>query len=424
MPPSKRPPPATLARRWAGIALVLGLLSYGVADLASSSAPPKRPAPHLRTDADASRHGPTTTSTGPPCPAVTPALPGMPPIVDPCDIYSQDGPGDLSAVAQAATPMVYVPNSLSDTVSEIDPATDTVVRQFRVGTEPQHVVPSWDLKTLWVTNDQGNSLTPIDPVTGLPGTPVPVEDPYNLYFTPDGQYAIVVAEALHRLDFRNAQTMALVHSLHVPCSGVNHLDFSADGSYLIASCEFSGRLLKVNLRDQSVVGTLTLPGNAVPQDVKLSPDGKIFYVADLKENGVWEIDGTTLSVVGFVPTGKGAHGLYVSRDTQDLYVSNRDSGTISVLSFATRRVVATWVLPPEPGPHLGSGSNVASPDMGGVSADGKTLWLSGRYNADVYAVDTQTGQEIARVAVGDSPHGVCVWPQPGRYSLGHTDVMR
>jgi DNA-binding beta-propeller fold protein YncE len=96
-----------------------------------------------------------------------------------------------------------------------------------------------------------------------------------------------------------------------------------------------------------------------------------------------------------------------------MYVSNRSAGTISVVSFASRQVVATWPIPPP-----------ASPDMGGVSADGSILWLSGRYNAEVYAIDTRTGRLRARIPVGDGPHGLCVWPQPGRYSLGHTGIMR
>ena len=282
-------------------------------------------------------------------------------------------------------------------MDEIDPTTYQVVRTFGVGALPQHIVPSWDLKTLWVTNDQGNSLTPIDPVTGVPGTPVHVEDPYNMYYTPDGRYAVVVAEALQRLDFRDPHTMALVHSLPVPCHGVDHMDFSANGTYLIASCEFSGKLLKVDVATQSVVGTLSLGTGAEPQDVKLSPDGKVFYVADLTANGVWEVDGDRFRTLGFIPTGKGAHGLYVSRDAKDLYVSNRGAGTVSLISFASRQVIATWSLPPETGNHPGRGSDIASPDMGGVSADGKVLWLSGRYDSDVYAIDTATGKQLARV---------------------------
>jgi hypothetical protein len=65
-----------------------------------------------------------------------------------------------------------------------------------------------------------------------------------------------------------------------------------------------------------------------------------------------------------------------------------------------------------------------SPDMGGVSPSGATLWLSGRYDAVVYAIDTRNGKLRARIAVGEGPHGLCVWPQPGRYSLGHTGILR
>jgi DNA-binding beta-propeller fold protein YncE len=308
--------------------------------------------------------------------------------------------------------LVYVPNSTSNTVDVIDPTSFRIVEHFAVGRQPQHVVPSYDLRTLYVTNDLDNSLTPIDPRTGAPGTPIPVDDPYNLYFTPNGKRAIVVAERRRRLDFRDAATMQHVHPVQVPCVGVDHLDFSADGSYLIASCEFSSSLLKVDVRREAVVSAIQLPARAKPQDVRLSPDGRTFYVADMTRGGVYTVDGDAFRVTGFVPTGAGAHGLYPSRDSRVLYVSNRNAGTVSLLSFAAHRVVATWRIPG------------GSPDMGGVSADGKTLWLSGRYGAEVYAIDTATGRLRARIKVGSGPHGVCVFPQPGNYSLGHTGIYR
>jgi len=331
------------------------------------------------------------------------------------DVYAHDGASMLSPVARLALPRIYVPNSQSNTVDVIDPQTFKIVEHFSVGALPQHVVPAWDLKTLYVTNDIGNSLTPINPETGKPGATIPVDDPYNMYFTPNGRYAIVVAERLARLDFRNAHTFRLHRSVPVPCAGVDHMDFSADGSYLIASCEFSGQLVKVNVAEEKVVGVLTLPDGStgMPQDVKLSPDGKVFYVADMMANGVWEINGTTLKVIGFLHTGAGAHGLYPSRNSKLLYVTNRSEGSISVVSFRTRKVVTTWRIP-------GGGS----PDMGGVSANGKVLWLSGRYNGVVYAISTTNGRLLAKIPVGSGPHGLCVWPQPGRYSLGHTGILR
>jgi len=331
------------------------------------------------------------------------------------NVYAHDLPTMLAPEARRALPRVYVPNSMSNTVDVIDPHTYKVVNHFAVGTLPQHIVPAYDLRRLYVTNDLGNSLTPINPRTAKPGQPIPVDDPYNMYFTPDGRYAVIVAERLHRLDFRNAHTFRLHRSLPVACAGVDHIDFSADGTYLLASCEFSGQMIKVGLRRERVLGVLSLPDGSkgMPQDVKLSPDGRVFYVADMHANGLWEIDGRRLRVIGFLPTGRGTHGLYPSRDGRLLYATNRSEGTISVISFRTRKVVATWRIP-------GGGS----PDMGGVSADGRVLWLSGRYNGVVYAISTRSGRLLAKIPVGSGPHGLCVWPQPGRYSLGHTGVMR
>jgi YVTN family beta-propeller protein len=309
---------------------------------------------------------------------------------------------------------VYVPNSQSNTVDEIDPRTYKVVRHFSVGRLPQHVVPSYDLKTLWVNNDLGNSLTPINPRNGRPGRAVSVTDPYNLYFTPGGHYAVVMAEALRRIDFRDAHTMRLRGKLPVPsCPGVNHADFTADGRLMLASCEFSGRMIVVDWRHKRLLRTLQLRAGAMPQDVKLSPDGRVFYVADMATGGVWAIASHRFRKLGFIPTGRGAHGLYVSRDSRYLYVSNRGEGSVSVLSFRRRRVAKKWQIP-------GGGS----PDMGGVSSNGRVLWLSGRYNSEVYAISTVSGRLLHRIRVGRGPHGLCVWPQPGRYSIGHTGILR
>jgi YVTN family beta-propeller protein len=359
------------------------------------------------------------TTTSPPVTATTTTavpgatLPGMPPLLDPHDIYAADRPGQLAEEVKDVRNLVYVPNSESNTVDVIDPITFKVIEHFAVGRQPQHVVPSYDLKTLYATNDLGNTLTPIDPRTAKPGPTLPVEDPYNMYFTPDGKFAVVVAERMQRLDFRDAHTMQMEHSLPVPCRGVDHMDFSADGRYLIASCEFAGAVLKVDVANQAVVGRLVLRNGGQPQDVKLSPDGKVFYVADQVAGGVYMVDGESFTSLGFLPTGRGAHGLYVSRDSKFLYVSNRREGSISVIELATRKIATTWHIP-------GGGS----PDMGGVSPDGKVLWLSGRYNSVVYAIDTENGSLLARIPVGHGPHGLSVFPQPGRYSLGHTGVFR
>ncbi|MET8136292.1 MULTISPECIES: hypothetical protein [unclassified Streptomyces] len=341
-------------------------------------------------------------------------LPGMPPLLDPTDVYAADRPNRLSPVVKDFPSRVYVPNTNSNTVSVIDPKTYKVIETIPVGVQPQHVVPSWDMKTLWVNNDRGNTLTPIDPKTGEAGRPVDVHDPYNLYFTPNGKYAIVMASLDRELVFRDAHTMKTVRTEPVSCYGVNHADFSPDGRYFIVSCEFSGELLKVDTERMKVIGQEKLPFHgAMPQDVKISPDGKRFYIADMMADGVWILDGDKFTEPTLLHTGKGTHGLYVSRDSREMYISNRGEGTISIFDFTQNRLTKKWRLP-----------DGGSPDMGGVSADGKVLWLSGRYNSEVYAIDTRTGVQLARIKVGSGPHGLAVYPQPGRYSLGHTGIFR
>jgi YVTN family beta-propeller protein len=356
------------------------------------------------------------------------ALPGMPPVPDPANIYSMAAADRFSPAVGGALPRIYVPNLRSNDVYVIDPASLAVVDRYKVGAIPQHVVPSWDLQTLWVANNgtrrRYGSLTPIDPKTGKPGQAIPVDDPYNLYFTPDGKSAIVVAEKRKRLDFRDPHTMALQQSIAAPgCSGINHADFSIDGRYAIFTCEFrGGGLVKIDLVNHQVLGYLRLSKKGMPQDIRISPDGTTFYVADMHADGVYEVDGDAFTQAGFIPTGIGTHGLYPSREGTKLYVANRGShrihgrphgpGSIAVIDFASRRVEKTWPIP-------GGGS----PDMGNVTADGKQLWLSGRFDNVVYDIDTVTGA-VKSIPVGQEPHGLTVWPQPGRYSLGHTGNMR
>jgi YVTN family beta-propeller protein len=382
-------------------------------------------------------------------------VPGMAPVIDAHNLYSETAVGHLSPAVLGALPRVYVPNRRSNDVWVIDPQTLEVVDRFKVGSNPQHIVPSWDLRTLWVANNaehhDDGSLTPIDPMTGKPGASIAVDDPYNMYFTPDGKYAIVVAEAHRRLDFRDPHSMHLEFSLLVPqCEGINHADFSIDGRYAIFTCEFSGGVAKIDMVEHKALGYLSLKKplseaaartltreqitrdpatgaicssrRGMPQDIRVSPDGAVFFVADMEADGVYLIDGASFKMIGFMETGVGTHGLYPSRDGRSLYVANRGThlvtgthrgkGSISVIDFATRRIINTWPIP-------GGGS----PDMGNVDATGDYLWLSGRFDDVVYRIDTHSG-EVRSIPVGAEPHGLTVWPQPGRYSLGHTGNLR
>ncbi|WP_026377812.1 YncE family protein [Aestuariimicrobium kwangyangense] len=372
----------------------------------------------------------SASSSGPSADAQDPfadPLPGMPPVVG-RDVYSRTRAGMLSPAVAHDPAMLYVPDAKGSTVTVISQTTRKVVEVLKVGYLSQHVVPSYDLSRLLVNSSQANRLTSIDPVTTHTVKDLPVPRPYNLYFTPDGRSAVVMVEEHNTIEFADPQTFKPTTRIQEPtCKGPNHADFSANGRFFVVTCEFSGELLKISTTEHRIVDRMKLDptasardaapsdmGMSMPQDVRLSPDGRTFYVADMGTNELRLIDALTFRQVRTIGMPKHPHGLYPSRDGKLLYISDRGAGKVSVLDFATHAIVDTWTIP-------GGGS----PDMGGVSADGRTLWLSGRYDGVVYGFDTATGTLVARIKSGYvNPHGLCVWPQPGRYSLGHTGNMR
>ncbi|MEU5938038.1 YncE family protein [Micromonospora sp. NPDC047548] len=357
------------------------------------------------------------SSAAPPSAAFEPRVPGMPAYPTAGNVYAAAGANQLAEQVRGDRPMVYVPNTKSNDVWMIDPATFEVVGKFPGGPEPQHVVPSYDLRTLYVASSQipRGGVIPVDARTGKPGKFVNLEDVYNLYFTPDGKQAIVVAEAYQRLDLYDPTTWKRTRSVRFPsCGGINHMDYSADGATMLFSCEFANRMIVLDTATLDKVREfpLTRTADGMPQDTRLTPDGQHFLVADMHAHGVYVFDGRAERQTGFIPTGRGAHGIYFDRAATRAYVTNRDEGSVTVLDLATLKPTTTWSIPG------------GSPDMGGLSADGRQLWLSGRFHDEVYVLSTQDGKLLARIPVGRGPHGLTVWPQPGRYSLGHTGNIR
>jgi YVTN family beta-propeller protein len=317
--------------------------------------------------------------------------------------------GAISPALADIPPRVYVPDELRGDITVIDPLTFQIIDRYPSGMTPHHVGPGPDFSKLYVNNMGSNTLLEIDARSGKPIRTIAAAAPYNLYFTTDGSKAIVAAEPNNSLDFYDPLSWRLIRSVPMGCSGVDHLDMSADGRYLLVSCEFDGQVVKVDTVRMAVVGRVALGGQ--PIDVKLSPDGSVFYIANQARHGVSIVDPIAMREIDFLPTGQGAHGMAISRDTRSLYVTNRLAGTIAVIDFATGTIGATW--------NIGG-----SPDMVQVSPDGTQLWTSGRFNGGVYVVDTRSGQLIRTIPTGAAPHGLAYFPQPGRISIGHNGVYR
>ena len=311
---------------------------------------------------------------------------------------------------------VYVPNETSNDVAVIDPETFEIVGRFAAGAAPEHISPDWDMSKLYVSNMNGASLTVIDPETNEPIDTMEVPFPYNLFFTPDGSKAIVVADYLgidmvadNGLYFYDRETWELLKFVQVPWPGVNHLDFTPDGRYLMVTCESAGAVVKIDTIEMEIVGTVEVGGS--PLDIRLDPDGDVFYVANQGTHGVDVIDHEAMEAVGFIPAGNGAHAFAFSRDVSRLFLTNRLDNTIDVIDLDSRTIVDSWTAG-------------GSPDMATVSPDGSQLWVSNRFHGTVNVFDPETGEILATIETGGNPHGLTYWPQPGSISLGHNGNMR
>ncbi|MBO2462875.1 YncE family protein [Actinomadura violacea] len=322
-------------------------------------------------------------------------------------VYAATGPGMIAPGARDMPARLYVADGRG--IEVIDPRTLRLVGRLGAGVAASGVVPSWDMRRLWAADTVHDVLVPLTARTGRRGRPVKVTDPAGLFFPPDGRAALVVAGRPRRVEVRDPRTMRPRASVPLPCAAAAG-DFSLRGRTLVLSCAAAGALVRVDVPGRRVAGTLRLPDGARPGDVRLSPDGGTFFVADAARGGVWAVDARAFAPRGFVRTAPGARGLAISRDARRLFVAG--GGTLAAVDFRTRRVTARWPLP-------GGGDAVP----GGVSSDGRALWLADGGGL-VYAVSTRTGRVLRHARLRGRPAGLCVHPQPGRYSLGGTGLYR
>lgn len=281
-----------------------------------------------------------------------------------------------------------MPDELGAAVDVINATTLNVVSTLRVGRYPHHVTPSWNMRRLYVNDMESDRLDVINPFTRRRSGTVATPARYNLYFTPDGSKAIVIAEPLNRIDFYRRSDWTLLRRLSIPSAGVDHGDFTADGNKLVVGTEFDGWLFKINVRTMRITDRLYVGGK--PSTSSCPPMAPSSNVANQGRGGASIVEARTLREIRFLRTGSGAHGMAVRRDGKGLYVSNRRAGTISVIDFATRSVVATW--------NVGG-----SPDMLSVSIDGGQLWASNRWHRNVSVINTANGHVIRRIAPATRP---------------------
>ena len=184
----------------------------------------------------------------------------------PAGVYAATVSGEIDPSIADVPERVYVPNELSGDVTVIDPATFTVIGRFATGAYPEHVTPDWDLQRLLVSNMNGGTLSVVDPRTAQTVDTITLSIfPYAVYFTVDGQKAIVVTDYIspsliedNGVHFYDRETWELLKFVQVPWPGADDLDLSVDGSYLMVSAEYSGVIARVDTREMALSGSVVV----------------------------------------------------------------------------------------------------------------------------------------------------------------------
>ncbi len=290
-----------------------------------------------------------------------------------------------------ATGIAFVINSAGASVSIVDMSTMKEMRRVPVLREPHHLALTPDGKSLLVGDTVGNEMLFFDPTTGALQKRMPVADPYQLAFSPDGKMLVVNGLARNQVDVYDAETMKLLKRFPVVATP-SHLDYSPDSSTVFVSLQDSDRLIAFDLRNMTVLWDK--PVGKTPAGV-LWHDGKVL-VADMGTDHIAQVDPKDGTVVGEIPTGRGAHQIFLSPDHKIIWVNNRAGGTTVSLDARTLKEIRTYKI---------SGG----PDDIAFAPDGK-LWITRRWAEKVAVLDPATG-DYQTVDVGRSPHGIFLNPK-------------
>lgn len=287
--------------------------------------------------------------------------------------------------------IAFVINSGGASISVIDMTTMKEVRRIPTLREPHHLILSPDGRSLLVGDTAGNQMMFLDPNTGDVLQRVPVADPYQLGFSPDGKYLTVNGLARNQVDVYDAATMKLVKRFPVVATP-SHLAYSPDSATVFVSLQDSDKLAAFDLK--TMTPKWTVPVGKTPAGV-LWLNGKIL-VADMGTDYIAVVDPETGKVLEHVPTGKGAHNLFLSPDRKILWVNNRAGGTTVSLDAATLKPIRSYSIP-------------GGPDDMDFAPNGK-IWITRRWAEKVAVLDPATGT-FETIDVGRSPHGLFLNPK-------------
>jgi YVTN family beta-propeller protein len=286
---------------------------------------------------------------------------------------------------------VIVLNSGDGTISIIDRATRKVVETRPVGKEPHHLVTTLDDSELVIANAASNDLVFLDPLTGEVKRRLPrIIDPYQLGYSPDGKWFVSVSLRLDRVDIYSMPNYEL--KARIPLAKTpSHVAFSNDSKFAYITLQDSDEVAAIDLATQKE--SWRMKTGKTPAGIWMSPQGLLFIGA-MGRDFVDVIDPAKRESIKKIVTGKGAHNVFPMGNGEHVLVSNRVDGTITKVDYKNLAVVGKPI-------KVGNGVDCME-----VSADGKEVWATVRWEARVAVIDMTGAKPIEYIPVGRSPHGV------------------
>jgi YVTN family beta-propeller protein len=299
-----------------------------------------------------------------------------------------------ASAAPAGTPLAYVPNEGSGSISIIDTSTDAVVGEIPAGKKPRGTVITRDGLTAYVSDQPNNRLLVVDLAQRrVTGDIALGESPEGVGLSPDGRWVVAAVEERHEVVF--VDTQARRKAFTVPVQGKNpeHAVFSPDGRLLFVSAEEGDAVDIIDVAARRQVAQV--PVGARPRGIGFSPDGRRAYVAAENSSELFVIDVASRSVLKRLPAGTRANGITVHPDGRQVFISNGGDASVSVLDAEKLEIVATIPVGQRPW-------NMA------LTPDGRKLYVAcGRSHA-VSVIDVQRRERLTDIAVGKLPWGVAI----------------
>lgn len=251
--------------------------------------------------------------------------------------------------------------------------------------------PAVGTGTLIVLNKDGASASIIDRAGGNEIARIDTGmGPHEVAVSPNGKIAVVgnygQQQAGHTLTVIDLTSQSIIKTIDLEKYHRPHgIVFLPDGKHVVVTAEVEQKLLVVNIDSGEVekaIGTNARTSHMVV----LSPDAKRAYVSNIDSGSITVIDLESAARIKTIETGQGAEGLDISPDGSEVWVGNRGADTISIVNTESLEVVETLKC-------------ATFPIRLKFTPDGKRILVSNARSGDVVVFDTTKRTEITRIVM-------------------------